>query len=91
VKSPIAWPTFTVGLPSHGRQRKHHQVAPGSPEVTSAVDHQVRLAATSWIGIAGQDWAEISAGVLADWSGYLSTVMPWVLASFQHLLDIFQR
>jgi hypothetical protein len=24
VKHPISWPTLTVGLPSHGKQRKHH-------------------------------------------------------------------
>ena len=31
---------------------------------------------------------EIAAGVLADRSGYLSTVMHWALASSQHLLDV---
>jgi hypothetical protein len=36
----------------------------GPPDVTPAVDHQVRLAATPSIGIAGQNWAEIAAGFL---------------------------
>jgi hypothetical protein len=72
-KAAIAWPTSTVWLPSHGKQRKHHQVVAGPPDVTPAVDHHVRLATTPSIGIAGQNWAEIAAGVLADRSGYLST------------------
>jgi hypothetical protein len=62
-KAAIAWPTLTVGLPSHGKQRKHHQVVPGPPDVTPAVDHHVRLSTTPSIGIAGQNWAEIAAGV----------------------------
>ena len=56
-EEPIAWPTSTVGLPSHGKQRKHHQVVAGPPDVTPAVDHHVRLATTPSIGIAGQNWA----------------------------------
>jgi hypothetical protein len=88
VKSPIAWPISTVGLPSHGKQRKHHQVVTGPPDVTPAVDHHVRLATIPSIGIAGQNWAGIAAGVLADRSGYLSTVMHWALASSRHLLDV---
>ena len=60
----------------------------GPPDVTPAVDHHVRLATTPSIGIAGQNWVEIAAGVLADRSGYLSTVMHWALASSQHLLDV---
>jgi hypothetical protein len=67
---------------------KHRQVVVGPPDVTPAVDHHVRLAATPSIGVAGQNWAEIVAGVLADRSGYLSTVMHWALASSQHLLDV---
>jgi hypothetical protein len=53
-KAAIAWPTSTVGLPSHGKQRKHHQVMAGPPDVTPAVDHHVRLATTPSIGIAGR-------------------------------------
>ena len=49
--------TSMVGLPSHGTQRKHHQVVAGPPEVTPAVDHHVRLATAPSIGIAGQNWA----------------------------------
>jgi hypothetical protein len=60
----------------------------GPPDVTAAVDHLVRLATTPSMGIAGQNWAGIAAGVLADRSGYLSTVMHWVLASSRHLLDV---
>jgi hypothetical protein len=66
----------------------HNQVMAGPPDVTPAVDHHVRLATTPSIGIAGQNWAEIAAGVSADRSGYLSTVMHWALASSQHSLDV---
>jgi hypothetical protein len=57
-QAAIAWPTLTVGLPSHGKQRKHHQVVAEPPDVTPAVDHHVRLANTL-------DWhrrAELSGG-----------------------------
>jgi hypothetical protein len=66
----------------------HNEVMAGPPDVTPAVDHHVRLATTPSIGIAGQNWAEIAAGVSADRSGYLSTVMHWALASSQHSLDV---